>query len=104
MPANTRAAGVGGPGQRAEPDADWYARRGCDWYARRVAKQSTRLHLQAQRALLNQGTLKDTADDTKGIAQGNRVNVAEAGFSPRVMTGPGPVTHDFAWIGTKSRG
>jgi hypothetical protein len=43
--------------------------------------------------------------------QGNRVNVAEAGFSPRVMTGLAltrvlarPVTHDFAWIGAKSRG
>jgi hypothetical protein len=30
------------------------------------------------------------------------VNVAEAGFSPRVLARP--VTHDFAWIGAKSRG
>jgi hypothetical protein len=37
-------------------------------------------------------------------AQGNRVNVAETGFSRRVMTGrarAGPVIHDFAWIGVK---
>ena len=36
--------------------------------------------------------------------QGNRVNVADAGFCPRVMAGLGPATHDFAWIGIKSRG
>jgi hypothetical protein len=29
---------------------------------------------------------------------------AEAGFSPLVMTGSGRITHDFAWIGAKSRG
>jgi hypothetical protein len=37
-------------------------------------------------------------------ARGNRVNVAETGFSRRVMTGrarAGPVIHDFAWIGVK---
>jgi predicted nuclease of predicted toxin-antitoxin system len=42
---------------------------------------------------------------------GNRVNVAEAGFSPRVVTGRAstrvrvsPATDDFAWTGAKSRG
>jgi hypothetical protein len=36
--------------------------------------------------------------------QGNRVNITDARFRPRVMAGLGPATHDFAWIRTISRG
>jgi hypothetical protein len=65
------------------------------------SRPSTQGNLSPQRNLSTQRNLSPQGNLS---TQGNLVNVAEADLSPRVMTGPGPVTHDFARIGAKSRG
>jgi hypothetical protein len=57
------------------------------------------------------GLLQTPRNRCLDVAQGNRVNVAEAGLSPRVMSGRAltrvlarPVTQDFARIDAESRG